>query len=43
MGQASDDVKAAATAVSAHGHDDGVALAIGHLLRTGRVGPGALA
>lgn len=43
MGQASDEVKAAATAVSAHGHEDGVALAIGHLLRTGSVGPGALA
>jgi Cof subfamily protein (haloacid dehalogenase superfamily) len=38
MGQASDEVKAAATAVSLPGAADGVAHAIDILLRTGRVG-----
>jgi Cof subfamily protein (haloacid dehalogenase superfamily) len=38
MGQASDQVKAAATAVSLSGAEDGVAHALETLLRTGRVG-----
>jgi hydroxymethylpyrimidine pyrophosphatase-like HAD family hydrolase len=38
MGQASDEVKQAATAVTVPGWEGGVAVAIGELLRTGRVG-----